>query len=185
MIFQTTQSSSKISCRKRYCRRGTWSRPSSVLFFFAELKAEIERLKQFQGEGNQEISGKALVEVSLLREKLKETQRLLAESTRWGKPRLTNLWCCVGGKMKHESYFLSMELREVESPPEKFGKAFALTNGWHWKNSLFNFCKAFKILNAEPRSPFTWNVAKLLHLWLGLIHTKKQRLILRHVYTCY
>lgn len=47
-----------------------------------ELKAEIERLKQFQGEGNQEISGKALVEVSLLREKLKETQRLLAESTR-------------------------------------------------------------------------------------------------------
>ncbi|XP_074614854.1 kinesin-like protein KIF14 [Acropora palmata] len=47
-----------------------------------ELKAEIERLKQFQGEGNQEISGKALAEVSLLREKLKETQRLLAESTR-------------------------------------------------------------------------------------------------------
>jgi len=46
------------------------------------LKAEIERLKQFQGEGNQEISGKALAEVSLLREKLKETQRLLAESTR-------------------------------------------------------------------------------------------------------
>ena len=55
--------------------------------------------------------------------------------------------------MKHESYFLSMELREVESPPEKVGKAFALTK--NWKNSLFNFCKALKILNAQPRSPFT------------------------------
>ncbi|CAH3195088.1 unnamed protein product, partial [Porites evermanni] len=45
-----------------------------------ELKAEIERLKL--SEGNQEISARALAEVALLREKLKETQRMLAESTR-------------------------------------------------------------------------------------------------------
>ena len=48
--------------------------------FFLELKAEIERLKL--SEGNQEISARALAEVALLREKLKETQRMLAESTR-------------------------------------------------------------------------------------------------------
>lgn len=48
--------------------------------FSLELKAEIERLKL--SEGNQEISARALAEVSLLREKLKETQRMLAESTR-------------------------------------------------------------------------------------------------------
>ncbi|XP_068734565.1 kinesin-like protein KIF14 isoform X1 [Montipora capricornis] len=47
-----------------------------------ELKEEIERLKLYQGEGNQEISAKALAEVALLREKLKDTQRMLAESTR-------------------------------------------------------------------------------------------------------
>ncbi|KAM7447173.1 the TRAFAC class myosin-kinesin ATPase superfamily [Porites harrisoni] len=45
-----------------------------------ELKAEIERLKL--SEGNQEISARALAEVALLRDKLKETQRMLAESTR-------------------------------------------------------------------------------------------------------
>lgn len=49
---------------------------------FAELKEEIERLKLTQGEGSQGISAKALAEVALLREKLKETQRMLAESTR-------------------------------------------------------------------------------------------------------
>ncbi|KAL9988342.1 hypothetical protein ACROYT_G002777 [Oculina patagonica] len=47
-----------------------------------ELKAEIERLKLSHGEGNQGISAIALAEVALLREKLKETQHLLAESTR-------------------------------------------------------------------------------------------------------
>lgn len=49
---------------------------------FLELKAEIERLKLSQSEGNLEISAKALAEVALLRDKLKETQHLLAESTR-------------------------------------------------------------------------------------------------------
>ncbi|RMX47546.1 hypothetical protein pdam_00019081 [Pocillopora damicornis] len=47
-----------------------------------KLKAEIERLKQSHVEGNQQISARALAEVASLREKLKETQHLLAESTR-------------------------------------------------------------------------------------------------------
>ena len=51
-------------------------------FFSPELKAEIERLKLSHGDGNQEISAIALAEVALLREKLIETQHLLAESTR-------------------------------------------------------------------------------------------------------
>ena len=56
---------------------------TDVVFFFSpELKAEIERLKLSHGDGNQEISAIALAEVALLREKLKETQHLLAESTR-------------------------------------------------------------------------------------------------------
>ena len=61
------------------------SRLSHLITFFSilpELKAEIERLKLTQGEGNQEISAIALAEVALLREKLKETQHMLAESTR-------------------------------------------------------------------------------------------------------
>ena len=56
---------------------------SNLFYFSPELKAEIERLKQSHVEGNQQISARALAEVALLREKLKETQHLLAESTRW------------------------------------------------------------------------------------------------------
>lgn len=56
---------------------------TDVVFVFSpELKAEIERLKLSHGDGNQEISAIALAEVALLREKLIETQHLLAESTR-------------------------------------------------------------------------------------------------------
>ena len=56
---------------------------SNLFYFSPELKAEIERLKQSHVEGNQQISARALAEVASLREKLKETQHLLAESTRW------------------------------------------------------------------------------------------------------
>ena len=56
---------------------------SNLFYFSPELKAEIERLKQSHVEGNQQISARALAEVTSLREKLKETQHLLAESTRW------------------------------------------------------------------------------------------------------
>lgn len=55
---------------------------SNLFYFSPELKAEIERLKQSHVEGNQQISARALAEVASLREKLKETQHLLAESTR-------------------------------------------------------------------------------------------------------
>ena len=55
---------------------------SNLFYFSSELKAEIERLKQSHVEGNQQISARALAEVASLREKLKETQHLLAESTR-------------------------------------------------------------------------------------------------------
>ena len=61
-------------------KRGLQENPDIYFSFFLELKAEIERLKL--SEGNQEISARALAEVTLLREKLKETQRMLAESTR-------------------------------------------------------------------------------------------------------
>ena len=61
-------------------KRGLQENLHVYFLFFLELKAEIERLKL--SEGNQEISARALAEVSLLREKLKETQRMLAESTR-------------------------------------------------------------------------------------------------------
>ena len=63
-------------------QKGVIRKPRHLFFFFffLELKAEIERLKL--SEGNQEISARALAEVALLRDKLKETQRMLAESTR-------------------------------------------------------------------------------------------------------
>ena len=62
-------------------QKGVIRKPRHLFFFFfLELKAEIERLKF--SEGNQEISARALAEVALLRDKLKETQRMLAESTR-------------------------------------------------------------------------------------------------------
>ena len=62
-------------------QKGVIRKPRRLFFFFfLELKAEIERLKL--SEGNQEISARALAEVALLRDKLKETQRMLAESTR-------------------------------------------------------------------------------------------------------
>ena len=67
-----------------FCTRSVVKYVTQSFFFsfFQELKAEIERLKLSQTEGNLEISAKALAEVALLRDKLKETQHLLAESTR-------------------------------------------------------------------------------------------------------
>lgn len=80
MVYHTVQIKQR-SPPSYLSKRGLQDRNQDIYFSFSlELKAEIERLKL--SEGNQEISARALAEVSLLREKLKETQRMLAESTR-------------------------------------------------------------------------------------------------------
>lgn len=66
----------------KFVNNEQFRRSNLIFLFLLELKAEIERLRQSQREGGQEISAIALAEVALLREKLKETQRMLAESTR-------------------------------------------------------------------------------------------------------
>ena len=66
----------------KFVNNEQFRRSNLIFLFLLELKAEIERLRHSQREGDQEISAIALAEVALLREKLKETQRMLAESTR-------------------------------------------------------------------------------------------------------
>lgn len=51
--------------------------------YFSDLRAEIERLKTFGGSSTSEVHQAALTEVTVLKEKLVQTQNLLADSTRF------------------------------------------------------------------------------------------------------
>ena len=54
----------------------------SFSFFILELLAEIERLKESSISSEPEVNCSLNDEITMLREKLKETTALLAESTR-------------------------------------------------------------------------------------------------------
>lgn len=53
-----------------------------IVLFFSELLAEIERLKESSISSEPEINNSLNDEITMLREKLKETTAMLAESTK-------------------------------------------------------------------------------------------------------